>query len=154
MKKLTLVFGLYMTLNFLFILTVNGQSSTYTKEMTPSIILSGLQMNVTNNINSNKLQILEGIRKAATDGAGFLVTPEGSLSGYTSNFNQHDLAVALKEVEKFAAGLKVGLMLGTCYKEAINGYDFCYNQVRIYSPEGHFMGAYSKILRCSNPDLP
>jgi predicted amidohydrolase len=154
MKNLTLSISLYLTLNFLLISAVNGQSSTYTKEMTPAIILSGLQMNVTGNINSNKVQILEGIRKAAAVGAGFLVTPEGSLSGYTSNFNQHELDVALQEVEKLAAGFKVGLMLGTCYKEAINGNDFCYNQVRVYSPEGHFMGAYSKILRCSNPDLP
>jgi len=50
--------------------------------------------------------------------------------------------------------MKVGLMLGTCYKELIKGKEFCFNQVRVYSPEGHFMGEYSKILRCSNLDIP
>lgn len=152
--KLPLIFSLSLTLNFLLIPTVNGQSSTHTTDMTAAIVLSGLQMNVTNNISGNKEQILEGIKKAAAEGAGFLITPEGSLSGYTSNFSQQELAVALEEVEKSAARLKVGLMLGTCYKETIHGNDFCYNQVRVYSPEGQFMGSYSKILRCSNPDLP
>ena len=47
--------------------------------------------------------------------------------------------------------MKVGLMLGTCYKESRNGKEFCFNQVRVYTPEGDFKGAYSKILRCSNP---
>jgi len=45
-------------------------------------------------------------------------------------------------------------MLGTCYKESIADRVFCYNQVRVYSPDGHYMGAYSKILRCSSLDLP
>lgn len=50
--------------------------------------------------------------------------------------------------------MKVGLMSGTCYKELLKGKEFCYNQVRVYTPDGHFIGAYSKILRCSNLDLP
>jgi predicted amidohydrolase len=109
---------------------------------------------VTNNINENKEQILDGIRRASGEGANFLVTPEGSLSGYTSNFNQNELATALKEIETVAEKMKVGLMLGTCYKELNKGKEFCYNQVRVYMADGQFMGAYSKILRCSNMDLP
>jgi predicted amidohydrolase len=111
-------------------------------------------MNVTHDIKNNKEQIIEGIRKAAQEGASFLVTPEGSLSGYTSNFNQGELTIALNEIEALAGKMKVGLMLGTCYKELIKGKEFCFDQVRVYTPEGHFMGAYSKILRCSNIVLP
>jgi predicted amidohydrolase len=45
-------------------------------------------------------------------------------------------------------------MLGTCYKEVTGKNEYCYNQVRVYSPDGRFAGAYSKILRCSPLDLP
>ena len=111
-------------------------------------------MTVTNDIKINKEQIVTGIMKAAEEGASFLVTPEGSLSGYTSNFNQAELAPALEEIKAAASKMKVGLILGTCYKKLIKGTEFCFDQVRVYAPEGHFIGEYSKILRCSNLDLP
>jgi predicted amidohydrolase len=116
--------------------------------------ISGLQMNVTSDIASNMKQIGEGIVKAAAEGADFLVTPEGSLSGYTSSFDQKLLAAALEKIRAEALKMKVGLMLGTCYKEIVRGMEFCYNQVRVYSPEGQFIGEYSKILRCSTLDMP
>jgi len=118
------------------------------------LIISGLQMTVSNDIESNMKLIEEGIIKAAGEGAGFLVTPEGSLSGYTSNFDQDKLADALEKVKAKASGLKVGLMLGTCYREKVKGKEFCYNQVRVYAPDGSYLGAYSKILRCSSLDIP
>jgi predicted amidohydrolase len=149
-KFLSICFTLYSLFSHLTI----GQLAGQVNEGSSLIVLSGLQMNVTNNINGNKEQILSGIRRAAQEGASFLVTPEGSLSGYTGNFNQGEVKVALEEIVSVAGKMKVGLMLGTCYKELIKGEEFCYNQVRVYTPEGYFMGAYSKILRCSNMDLP
>jgi predicted amidohydrolase len=119
-----------------------------------SIILAGLQMTATIDIKTNKMIIMDGIRKAAVQGANFLVTPEGSLSGYTSLFNQAEVANSLEEIKSEAVKLKVGLMLGTCYKEKIKDKEVCYNQVRVYRPNGQYMGAYSKILRCSSLDLP
>jgi predicted amidohydrolase len=130
------------------------QSTAQDKEPKSTLVLTGLQMNVTRDIKNNRDKILAGIGKAALEGADFLVTPEGSLSGYTPDFNQAELAAALEEVTAEAKKKKVGLMLGTCYKESHSGQEFCYNQVRVYSPAGNFMDAYSKILRCSNPDLP
>jgi len=130
-----------------------GQSTKLTKEGS-SILLAGLQMNVTADIKNNLEQILAGIHKAAGEGASFLVTPEGSLSGYNSTFNQEEVNIALEKIKTEAATMKVGLMLGTCYKELIDGKEFCYNQVRVYTPDGNFEGAYSKILRCSILDLP
>jgi len=111
-------------------------------------------MNVTHDISKNKEQIITSIRKAANDGASFLVTPEGSLSGYYSNFNQSEVSKALEEIQAVALEMKVGLMLGTCFKEQKKGKEFCYNQVRVYTPEGSFLGAYSKILRGSSIDIP
>ena len=54
-------------------------------------------MNVSNDINANMKQIEEGIMKAAAEGAEFLVTPEGSLSGYTSEFDQKNWQKHLKK---------------------------------------------------------
>lgn len=131
-----------------------GMATAQTGNGKSCILLSGLQMTVTNDIKENMVKILDGLRKAALDSSDFLVTPEGSLSGYTSNFNQRDLAIALEEITAEAKKLKTGLMLGTCYKELIGEKEFCFNQVRLYGPDGLFMGAYSKILRCSSLDIP
>jgi len=113
--------------------------------------VAGLQMNVTNDISANKARILAGIKEAAEGKAIFLATPEGSLSGYRSQFDQIELSKALQEVLSLAAELKLGLLLGTCFKD---DQGLCYNQVRIYSPEGLFIGAHSKILVCSPIDRP
>jgi predicted amidohydrolase len=60
----------------------------------------------------------------------------------------------------------VGLVLGTCYKEeeeARRTWDptypakreeFCYDQVRVFSPTGEYLGAYSKILLGSSLQQP
>lgn len=154
MKQYKIISGICITALLFFTPLIFSQLAPQVKEVKSSILLSGLQMNVTNSIRENKEQILAGILKAFHEGADFLVTPEGSLSGYTSNFNQSEVASALEEIKSAAVNMKVGLMLGTCYKELIKGVEFCYNQVRVYSPEGKYMGAYSKILRCSNMDLP
>ncbi|MBK8503786.1 MAG: carbon-nitrogen hydrolase family protein [Saprospiraceae bacterium] len=114
-----------------------------------SIRVAGLQMNVTSDIQTNKLTILEGISKAAEADADFLMTPEGSLSGYNNTFDAQELKVAMQEVKEAAKKVKVGLLLGTCYKEGVGEYEKCWNQIRVYSPEGNLLIAYSKILRCS-----
>jgi predicted amidohydrolase len=154
MKQSILVIRLFYIALLLFAPLTIRQLSAQVKEGTSSILLAGLQMTVTHDIKNNQEQIITGILKAAQEGASFLVTPEGSLSGYTSNFIQSELTIALGEIKSVAEKMKVGLMLGTCYKELIKGKEFCFNQVRVYTPEGHFIGAYSKILRCSNIDLP
>lgn len=154
MKQLILFIKLSIAMHLLFATSTIGQSLSQAKDGKISLVLSGLQMNVTSNIKNNQEQIIKGIQKAALEGAGFLVTPEGSLSGYTSEFNQGELSAALEEVRAAAEKMKVGLILGTCYKELIKGKEFCFNQVRVYSPDGNFIGEYSKILRCSNLEIP
>jgi predicted amidohydrolase len=154
MKKLIFIPGFFSITTFLCITLVLINLKAEAQDGKVPMIISGLQMNVTSDIKSNLKQIDEGIRKAADTGSDFLVTPEGSLSGYTSNFDQKELSDALESVTKEAARLKVGLMLGTCYKELVNGKEFCYNQVRVYAPDGQYLGEYSKILRCSILDMP
>lgn len=153
MKRFKLILK-YLTIPVILFPVAPGQLTAQVSKMTEPVVLTGIQMTVTNDIKNNQAQIILGIRKAREEGASFLVTPEGSLSGYTSNFDQGQLDAALREVVAVAGKMKTGLMLGTCYKEMINGKEFCFNQVRVYTPEGNFLGAYSKILRCSNIDLP
>ena len=154
MKKSASLFRFAIFTIFLSIQSNQMKLSAQVKGENHDIILAGFQMTVTNDIKTNQDKILGAIQKAANDGANFLITPEGSLSGYTSNFKQEELAPALDKVTAFARQMKVGLMLGTCFKEIIRGKEYCSNQVRFYTPDGQFIGAYSKILRCSNLDLP
>ena len=154
MKHASILTKIYITLFVLSAYMDLSPLSAQPQQKTSSIVLAGLQMNTTSDIRNNQDQIMNGIRNAAREGASFLVTPEGSLSGYTSNFDQAELKTALEMIQAEAAKLKVGLMLGTCYKEKRQGGEFCYNQVRVYAQDGHFMGAYSKILRCSSLDVP
>jgi predicted amidohydrolase len=140
--------------HILSISLIIAQPASGAKKAIPEIRLAGLQMLVGTDIGKNKEQILQGITGAAREGASFLVTPEGSLSGYTSDFNQEELSRALEEIRTAAIKMKVGLMLGTCFKEIKKGKELCYNQVRVYTPEGQSLGAYSKILRCSELDVP
>jgi len=59
-----------------------------------------------------------------------------------------------QKVVHAAKDLKIGLILGTCYKESVNGTEYCYNEARIYTPDGTFLGVYSKILTCSPLQFP
>ena len=76
------------------------------------------------------------------------------MSGYNSEFNGQDLKEALVRVVSAARNANVGLILGTCYKDSVKGREYCYNQARVYLPDGTFLGAYSKILTCSPLDNP
>jgi predicted amidohydrolase len=154
MKKFRPFFKYFLTTLLLLSTLISIQMKAQVRNGKTALVISGLQMIVSNDIGLNQKQIMEGIRMAAGKGADFLVTPEGSLSGYTSNFDQKTLNEALALVTAEALRMKVGLMLGTCYKEVIRDKEFCYNQVRVYAPDGEFLGEYSKILRCSNPDMP
>jgi len=146
MKKTIGYLTVAVVLLILYISQVAGQQAP--------VKMAGLQMMVGNDISKNKEQILLGISQAAKEGASFLITPEGSLSGYTSHFNQDELSIALEEIKKAARNANVGLMLGTCFKEIRKGNEICFNQVRVYKPDGDSLGVYSKILRCSDPDVP
>jgi predicted amidohydrolase len=119
-----------------------------------TIRISGAQLVVSNDVPDNERRILGAIERAAADKADFLLTPEGSLSGYWAGFDAGEVAEATERVAAAAREAGTGLALGTCYKvPADHGYA-CYNQVRIYAPDGEFLGYHAKILRCSPLDLP
>lgn len=118
------------------------------------LVIAGLQMNVSRSIAENESTIIRHLNSLKDKNVDFLVTPEGSLSGYNSEFNGHELKVALAKVVSVAKSVNVGLILGTCYKDSVHGREYCYNQARVYLPDGTFLGEYSKILTCSPLNNP
>jgi predicted amidohydrolase len=111
--------------------------------------VAGIQMRQSRAVAENEAEILAALRRAGADGAHFLLTPEGSLSGYYAGFDREEVAAATARLSAAAAQAGVGLALGTCFKEVEEGEEFCYNQVRVYSPGGEYLGYHAKILRCS-----
>jgi predicted amidohydrolase len=125
--------------------------------------VAGMQMVVSDDdVNANEASLAAAIDRAAAEGATFLLTPEGSLSGYRADFDRVEVADAVDRLAGRAADLGLGLLLGTCYKEigtfgsfpfrlrserpfAPSEQEVCYNQVRVYSPSGEYLGFHSKI---------
>jgi predicted amidohydrolase len=108
------------------------------------------QISVDNrSIEANLLRIKETIRQAADEKSDILLTPEGSLSGYTHQFDTTAAKNALAEVTAYAAEHKLGLALGTCMVED-DGH--CYNQLRFYEKDGTYLGCHTKTLRCGQGD--
>ena len=116
--------------------------------------VSGLQMLVTEDVARNEAAILRGIELAAEMDAQFLLTPEGSLSGYHAEFDKKEVARSTERVAERARRAGLGLLLGTCYKEGQGSTECCYHQVRVYAPDGKFLGYYAKVLRCSSLSDP
>jgi len=112
----------------------------------------GAQLEVTADIDVNVKAIEKAICFAADQGADILITPEGSLSGYTHLFDSEKTSQALQYITEYACKASVGLALGTCFKEPSD--DKLYNQLRFYSQGGEYLGFHSKILRCSDTDDP
>ena len=111
--------------------------------------VAGYQMSVDKNIRDNMHRVLVAIDWAADKGAEILLTPEGSLSGYTHEFDAKELEKALDAVTEHASAKSVGLALGTCFLEEDRK---CYNQIRFYRPDGEYLGYHSKTLCCGSVD--
>jgi predicted amidohydrolase len=108
--------------------------------------VAGAQMRVTTDVRDNTDTILRAIDFAAAEGAHVLLTPEGSLSGYTPHFDQAAVDAALSVIAARASAAGLGLALGTCYVEPADG--LCYDQVRFYERDGAYLGFHTKILTC------
>ena len=116
-----------------------------------SLRVAGAQMPVSTDIETNIKTILRAIDFATAEQADILLTPEGSLSGYTHDFDATVVERALTEVTTAAARAAVGLALGTCFVE---DDDRCYNQIRFYSADGAYLGFHSKTLTCGSLSDP
>jgi len=103
-------------------------------------------------IASNVATISRAMEKAIAEKADVLLTPEGSLSGYTHKFDQTQVAEGLDKLVKKASHAGLALALGTCFVEPDDNR--CYNQIRFYSGDGTFLGFHSKTLLCGTLTKP
>jgi predicted amidohydrolase len=114
--------------------------------------VAGAQLAVTGDIEANVAGIGRAIAYAKEVGADILLTPEGSLSGYTPTFDVQAADKALATVTRQAQEARVGLALGTCFIEPEDSR--CYNQIRFYEPDGTYLGFHSKTLTCGTMEEP
>jgi predicted amidohydrolase len=115
------------------------------------IRVAGAQIPVTRDVAHNVEAIGRAIAYAAQERADVLLTPEGSLSGYTPSFDRAAVEEGLRLVTGRAREAGVGLALGTCAVEADGA---CYNQLRFCLPDGSYLGYHSKTLTCGTWDDP
>jgi len=109
------------------------------------IRVAGAQIAVTLDVAQNISTLCRAVEYAAAERADILLTPEGSLSGYTPAFDRAAVELGLQQVTACARESGVGLALGTCFVEADG---VCYNQIRFYRPDGTYLGFHSKTLTC------
>jgi predicted amidohydrolase len=116
------------------------------------ICVAGAQLAVTDDVGSNEAALHRAIDWASSQRADILLTPEGSLSGYTHAFDVEHVELALERVVGRAREAHVGLALGTCFVEPKDGR--CYNQIRFYAEDGAYLGFHSKTLTCGSLTEP
>ena len=116
-----------------------------------NIKVAGAQIPVIADIDSNVKAIERAIDYATSEKADILLTPEGSLSGYTHKFDIPSAKMALKYITQKANESNLGLALGTCFVESD---EKCYNQIRFYNPDGEYLGFHSKTLTCGSMTDP
>jgi len=114
--------------------------------------VAGAQLPITRDTDANLEAIFRAVDFAIAEGAGVLLTPEGSLSGYTPEIDAVTVERNLAEVTGRAEEAKLGLALGTCFIEPDDGK--CYNQIRFYGSTGEYLGFHSKKLRCGSHGDP
>lgn len=113
--------------------------------------IAGAQLPVTRDVDENLKGIFRALDFAASKSADLLLTPEGSLSGYTHEIDMDATQEALALVTNRAKSEGVALALGTCFVE-VDGK--CYNQIRFYEKDGTFLGFHSKTLTCGSMTEP
>lgn len=119
------------------------------------IRFAGAQLPCSDNLNKNIADIKDAIIWAGKNKVDYLLTPEGSLSGYFPGFDTYqgrtiqDLYAAETEVVECAVENHVGLCLGTMWAETDDRFPEGYrkeNQIRFYSNAGNLLGSTNKTF--------
>jgi predicted amidohydrolase len=113
--------------------------------------IAGAQIPVTTDVAANIEALRRAIDYAVRVQADLLLTPEGSLSGYTPHFDPARVQDGLHTVAGLVQEARLALALGTCYVEDDGK---TYNQIRFYDREGIYLGFHSKTLTCGTWDDP
>ncbi len=110
--------------------------------------IAGAQIPVGSDIEVNKKEILKALDWAKENNVEHLLTPEGSLSGYCTDWKRKmpQLCEALNEVEDYQKKCGVALHLGTNFQEREGRGDIFKNQIRHYNNKGHLNGVTNKTF--------
>ncbi len=136
----------------LCLIVVSTARATDEEAAKVSLRVATAQIPVTNSISDNSATIHRALDVAIEEKADILLTPEGSLSGYTPKFDQAEVEKELAKIIKRASEAGVALALGTCYVEPDDKK--CYNQIRFYDSSGEFLGFHTKTLLCGSFSEP
>lgn len=118
-----------------------------------NIRFAGAQIPCTINLDKNVQHIKDALNWASLNSVDYLLTPEGSLSGYYPGWDIidgrtiDDIYSAEKEVLAYAVEKNVGLCLGTMWGEIDASFLEGYrkeNQIRFYSKTGKLLGKSNK----------
>jgi predicted amidohydrolase len=99
------------------------------------------QVLVTHKVADNLKRMRGAFEQARREKAGWIVFPEGALSGYHGGFDPKEVAEAFEEVRHLCKEAGVIGLIGTCWKEDAGKP---HNQIRIVGRDGELLGRYSK----------
>ena len=110
------------------------------------------QLPVTRDISANAAAIHRALDTAIQEKADILLTPEGSLSGYTPEFDQAEVDRQLAKILDRTRSAGIALALGTCFVEPDDNQ--VYNEIRFYDAKANLLGFHTKTLLCSSLSDP
>ena len=115
--------------------------------MKNTIRIAGAQLPVSTDIQYNKNEIFKALDWAKENNVRHLVTPEGSLSGYSGEWvlKNDELMEALHEVENKQKKYEISLHLGTCIQNNERRGCINRNQIRHYNEYGRVYHETDKI---------
>lgn len=99
------------------------------------------QILVTRKVPDNLERMRAAFEQARKDGAGWIVFPEGALSGYHGGFDPNEVEKAFEEVRRLCKEAGVIGLIGTSWKEDTGKP---HNQIRIVDRKGELAGRYAK----------
>lgn len=99
------------------------------------------QILVTHKVQDNLKRMRSAFEQARKDKAGWIVFPEGALSGYHGAFDPAAVEEAFGEIRRLCKESGVVGLIGTCWKEN-DGKP--HNQIRVVDRAGELVGRYSK----------
>lgn len=132
--------------------------------MEKNIRFAGAQIPCSSDLKKNVQTLKEAIDWCYENSVDYLVTPEGSLTGYIPDFDTRDgrtfedVKSASEEVVTYAAEKNLGLFLGTLWIEKRPEKIQREDQIRYYNKQGQLSGTHTKIYRAdyenTDPNFP
>jgi|TARA_B110000977_G_C10927473_1_gene435688 predicted amidohydrolase len=111
--------------------------------------IGGAQIPVTDSMHKNVVILKDAIDWAHKNKVDYLLTPEGSLSGYLNSYDvleKSNIIELLNQVVAYASNKQVGLALGTEYIREEKFGKVKGSQIRYYDDTGDFINAYNKQM--------